>query len=201
MVQEKVFIPRAKLEVKRPDYALPPQTVYVPCKGDTLLTRTRNQFANLGFAWYRNNQFLRDTTQEIKVSQSGMYAVKYRDQACAGSFYDTVEIEFDEAKRPNKPALVLSEPPLSCTDDFTLTTSPGTNISFEWVNEFGAILPGQTGNTLSQNRFGTYRIQIDSLGCKNVSESITILPVGADTVLPNLYTVSTKGLDVPGEKK
>ena len=200
LVQDKLFIPRARLEVKRPEYALPPQTVYAPCQGDTLLTSARNQFANLGFAWYRNNNLLHDTTQEIKVSQSGLYSVKYRDQACAGPFYDTVQIDFEDAKRPRKPDLQLTSPPVSCNDDFTLTTSTGSAISFEWVDEFGAVLPGQTGNTLNQNRVGTFRIQIDSMGCKNISEPITILPVGADTILPTLYSVTTKGVDVPTEK-
>lgn len=199
-IQERVFIPKAKLEIRRPPYALPPQTVFVPCQGDTLLTRARNQFANLGFAWYRNNALLRDTMQEIKVSQSGLYAVKYRDQACAGPFYDTVQIDFEDARQPLRPNLVLTSPPVSCNDDFTLTSPVGLGITYEWVDEFGALIPGQTGNTLNISRVGTYRIQIDSLGCKNLSDPIIILPVGADTVLPTLYTINTKGTDVLTEK-
>jgi photosystem II stability/assembly factor-like uncharacterized protein len=200
LIQALTYIPRARLEVKRPEYALPPQTIFEPCDGDTLVAKARNQFANLKFAWYKNNQLLPDTTQELKVSQSGMYAVKYREQACAGPFYDTVQINFEEAKKPKKPGLSLLDPPQSCNDDFTLGALVAGTVNFEWVNEFGVVIPGQTGNNLTQTRPGTYRIQIDSLGCKNISEPITILPVGADTVLPQLFTVTTEGSSVPAER-
>lgn len=199
-IQAVAFIPRARLEVRLPSYSIPPFTVFTPCNGDTMFTKARNQFADLGFAWYKNNQLLPDTTQEIKVTTSGTYAVKYRDQACAGPFYDTVNIEFENAKRPEKPGVLLAEPPQNCNDDFVLTTPAGSNVTYAWVNEFGNVIPGQTGNSTTLSRFGTYSIQIDSAGCKNISDPITILPVGADTVLPNLYSVNTKGNDVPDEK-
>lgn len=200
-IQTLQFIPRAKLEVTRPPYALPPETPFVPCKGDTMLTKARNKFADLGFAWYKNNQLLPDTTQEIKVTTSGLYAVKYRDQACAGPFYDTVQIDFATTLRPAEPGISITNPPLTCNDDFTLATPANTNVTYQWVGEpANSLLAGQSANTLTTSRVGTYRIQIDSLGCKRLSGPITQLPIGADTVLPTLFTVSTKGTDIPTER-
>ncbi|HRH35618.1 MAG TPA: SprB repeat-containing protein, partial [Catalimonadaceae bacterium] len=123
------------------------------------------------YTWMRNNQFIGNIDRDtITVNIGGWYKVRALNEATTCRvFSDSVFVKAFN----NPPAPTITGPSALCPGGTGVLVATDAS-SYQWIQN-GNPLDGQTGNTLSINQPGIYRVRIaDSNGCTSLSPEFVV---------------------------
>ncbi|RYZ52940.1 MAG: T9SS type B sorting domain-containing protein [Sphingobacteriales bacterium] len=126
------------------------------------------------YTWYRNGvEIAGETDRRIDVSEGGSYSVLIHQGNCSGQASNTSEIT--EAASPT--GAITPAAATFCEGGSVMLNATGGD-SYRWFRD-GNRINGQTGETLSVNREGTYTVEINQGDCVGVGTNSAVVTMTA----------------------
>jgi gliding motility-associated-like protein len=144
------------------------------CPDDTA-TLTASTDATFIYSWTLDGQPIAPTTNEITVTETGLYAVSATNTAgCTAVDQVTVS----ESTVPQ--AELGQDLELCANDETTLTASTGENLTFSWTLDEQPFPP--TTNEITVNAAGVYAVTVTNENGCTATDQVTITAVAAPLI-------------------
>ena len=171
--------------------SMPPPLVQIPdankCKGEviTLNALPSNPVTYPGlketYSWAKDGFKLKDTTQTIKVTTSGMYKGTYTYGSCVGTATSNVTFT-------NGPPTDIEDVVKFCVETGTATLDAGPGIKYSWVNTT------DSNRYLIVNQPKTYYVKVFSMLLCPTLDSIMVISVCPPEIyVPSAFTPGSSG--------
>lgn len=183
-VVEIVEVPRARLTNLANQF---------PCLGDTINIQVANRPLASSIIWFKDGiETQSQGGENYSITSSGRYHAVFERNQCRSLTFDTVSIQFSNSRRPRRPDIEIVNPPTACIPSFTLQSSAsGTYDNRQWLLE-GIPLLGANGQDLTSNKLGNYQLELDSLGCKTISNEKRVQISGPLSITPEIKAATVR---------